>query len=345
MLVDIKDLKNDEKGKLHEILLAKELSNNNEFPLHFREINSPLDVHNYIFSKIKPEEYYNITIHTNNTKNVLIDYLQKTEYIEDINDIDNIYWSSNPSDHEKITNVKDKNSVADIIISTKASGYICVSAKYGTFSSLNYKNDGLPALAEKARLSPNVYNDIDVNHRNNIETIGYSGLVKDRHAKYKIDKILLEKEKKEWINNNKNLDFFSPETEEARRAWQAEHASHKMKSLISEKHDEALIKFTEDDVKKYIINQVSPPTIFPHIVAHSFVDTKKNTYSYVYDAKYIAKDHLDKYYNIHVKKTPGIYTNFYGTDKETNTEKIIAKQGIKSQSGPCKNILGFFNLI
>jgi hypothetical protein len=191
----------DDKGKLHELLLAKHLNpardNKGEkvLPMHHRaeadiygdesEGGTPDQVHRKLKNRVSEAAYNEINSHAEQTAAALISHLEKNGY--DRNHISSVHWTSNrdtnkkPGDHEKTTGVRDPNANADLILSFKhpKTGeirHVGVSAKYGTEDQPNYRNDGLVSLEQKAALAPGSLTSIQKTHDKDMEErLGYTG--------------------------------------------------------------------------------------------------------------------------------------------------------------------------
>jgi hypothetical protein len=87
------------------------------------------------------------------------------------------------------------------------------------------------------------------------------------------------------------------------------------------------------------MGDVSPKTIIPHLVAQSHVQEDGSVNSIVHDSADIAKNHLDKYERLHVAtdRTGAVVIRGFDEDGKKHT---VATYGLKTQSGPHKNING-----
>jgi len=126
-------LSNDDKGKLHELLLAKHLHPDKQLPEHFRaegpeaeekgHAGSPQGVHDKLMNKVGPEAYNEIDSHAKQTAKALTDEMKANGVTSNKAKIGSVHWTSNrdrpgaKGDHEKLTGVKDVNSNADLMLS------------------------------------------------------------------------------------------------------------------------------------------------------------------------------------------------------------------------------------
>lgn len=204
----------DDKGKLHELLLAKHLHPAGTLPEHHRSesenedhAGTPQQVHDRLKKKIGDAAYNEIDAHSKDTAKALLKHLTKEGHLGNGVNVGNVHWTSNPDkatkagDHEKTTGIKDVNSNADLIMTLhkdgKVVGHHGVSAKYGTNKEPNYRNPGLDSLEKTAGLSSGTLNGLMKNHHANMETIGYHGSAEDRHAQWKVDKMGIDKARAE----------------------------------------------------------------------------------------------------------------------------------------------------
>lgn len=351
------DVSSDDKGKLHELLLAKHLHPGKILPEHHRSHSenpdysgTPDQVHDRLKQKIGDSAYNEINNHAKNTADALIQHLIDNGHIKDAKEISNVHWTSNadnennPGDHEKTTGIRDVNSNADLILSTKnkKNPFIGVSAKYGKHEP-NYRNAGLASLEQIAGLKPGTHRNIQKKHEDAMEAIGYTGTKNQRHAQYKLDRAVLEGEKKKHKESGSAAEF-EPKHPDAKRAHLAELMALKSRQEMARNHEEGLSKFSDEDLRDYIRNEVSAPTTFRHVVAHSKVNDDGSSTPVIKNSENIADEHLDQFENLNVRKGEGISAEILGTHKKTGKTQVVARQGFKGTSGPHKGIAGMFGL-
>lgn len=344
-------VESDDKGKLHELLLAKHLHPKNRLPSHWRSKSeeyggTPEQVHRKLKDKIGKAAYDEINSHAKQTAAAIVDHLHDAGHIggKTGHSITDVHWTSNrdaehnPGDHEKTTGVKDRNSNADLIITTthKKTGkkkFVGISAKYGSQANPNYKNSGLQSLEKEAGQPKGTYTAILQKHTKNAEELGYRGSIKEKHAQYKLDKA---------------TRAVSPRSAAAKRATAAEQSSLEARKKIAGLHRSGLSGKSDSELRDIIRSNVSPKTVIPHIVAHSNVQSDGSAISRVHPAHSIADEHLDNFSNLHVdEKEAGITATIKGTVKSgKNKGKIVnvASQVIKGGSGPLKGFAGAFTL-
>jgi hypothetical protein len=217
------DLESDDKGKLHELLLAKHLHANKQLPEHHRSeseneehAGTPVQVHDRLKKKIGDAAYNEIDSHAEQTANQLKKHLQDQGHIGNGTHIGNVHWTSNADkanvagDHEKTVGVKDVNSNADLIVTLhdkdgKTVGHHGVSAKYGS-NEPNYRNPGLDSMEKTAGLKTGSLKALTDNHHKHMENLGYNGSADQRNIQYKIDKMGIDKARAEHAKHQAILD-------------------------------------------------------------------------------------------------------------------------------------------
>jgi hypothetical protein len=397
-------LSNDDKGKLHELLLAKYLHPDKKLPEHFRaegpeaeekgHAGSPQGVHDKLMNKVGPDAYKEIDSHAQKTAKALTDDLKARGITSDKVKIGGVHWTSNrdrpgaKGDHEKLTGVKDTNSNADLILSLhdkngKIMDYHGVSAKYGANEKPNYKNPGMDSLENMAGLRKGRISEIMKPHHKYMENLGYHGTIDERHAQYKLDKMPIkdvmdlhqqlkakikkgEKLKPDEVAMSKHIPTFvnaynsQKDTESKKqflyqakaRADEADKSKREHLGMIGKELSKSLIEKTKDDgkgsadaaLREQIRNDVSPKTVIPHSVAHSWVQDSGEAKPVIHDMHHIADQHLDKFERLHVATDRAGAVVIRGYDKDTGERKNVATYGLKTQSGPHKNINGTLQL-
>ena len=406
-------ISNDDKGKLHELLLAAHLhpettDKNLRLPSHFRaegeeakaagHAGSPQFVHDKLRKKVGEEAYQQIYAHAKQTAGEVKKTLQEQGHLDKNTMIGDVHWTSNrdrenkAGDHQNLVKQKDTNSNADLIVSVHRKNkdgtrgdlvsYHGISAKYGTNKDPNYKNPGTDSLEKMAGLREGRISEIMAPHHQFMEHLGYSGTIDERHAQYKMQKMPIN-ESKEMLATLKNkvkkgeqltseemamhthLPSFinmhdSQPTAKAKKEFldnersiadKADESKRKHLGLVSKELTNSLIEKTKDDgkgsadaaLRKQIMGDVSPKTIIPHLVAQSHVQEDGSVNSIVHDSADIAKNHLDKYERLHVAtdRTGAVVIRGYEKGAPAGEKPhTVATYGLKTQSGPHKNING-----
>ena len=351
---------NDDKGKLHEILLAKHLHPKKELPEHFRSesenpehAGTPSQVHKKLRDKMGKTEYDKVNKDAEQTAKAVHAHLKKYGGIPDGHKITGVHWTSNrdtekkAGDHEKLVKKKDVNSNADLILTsthskTGAVAHHPISAKYGSHKP-NYKNSGLDSLEKQAGHKTGTYTNIQKAHEQHSEKLGYSGSQAQKHKQYKEDKTHLDREMADHKESGSTKPF-KPKHPQAKRAHAAEKSGLDARQKMAREHDKGMAKKSDAELRNHIRSQVSPPTYLPHIIAHSKTKENGTTESHVSDASHMADEHLNKFDNLHVKSGSGISSTIYGTHKKTGKVMPVASQTFKASSGPHKGSAGAFKL-
>lgn len=145
----------DSMGKLHELLVAKEL-NGGVFPEHHRDERGlkPINAHDMHAAALFGQDYRGSFYDHPQYKKMVADaksaadgiraHLQKNHGITDMN---RIAWTSQASDHKLETGVDDPNSKADLIVTSAHPEHkgkkIGISLKVGKTKTPNYSNPGV----------------------------------------------------------------------------------------------------------------------------------------------------------------------------------------------------------
>lgn len=353
----------DDKGKLHELLLAKYLHPKTALPDHHRaesenpdHAGTPVQVHEKLFKKIGKDAYNEIDAHAKQTAEVVKKHLTAQGHLagDKGHKVIAVHWTSNrdtnkkAGDHEKTTGIKDVNSNADLIVTTQGKDgrkvFHGVSAKYGTENQPNYKNDGIDSIEKKANMKAGALGSIWKKHESDMEELGYTGTKAQRHEQWKVHNEKLSAEKKAHKDKGGKPDAFKPKSKEAKLAYAAELSGQLARQKMAREHEKAMSKMSDAELREHIRQQVSAPTHHNHIVAHSHVQPNGTAKSIVSDADHIADEHLNQYDKIRVRKGTGISTDYVGIDKRTGKERVIASQILKGSSGPHKGVAGAFKL-
>lgn len=332
---------NDDKGKLHELLLAKHLHPKNELPLHHRAESqnpdysgTPQQVHDRLKKKIGDDAYNEINQHASNTAKALIDHMKSNGHIPKGGHIHDVHWTSNrdtekkSGDHEKTTGKKDVNSNADVILTVRDKNnnhhsFHGISAKYGTNKKPNFKNSGVDSLEKAVGAKSGSFSKHWQEHTKRMEQLGYTGSQSERHKQHKED--------------------LKGDSTARARVDVAEKSSLQARTAIAKDFAHHLSKKTDAELRDHIRNHVAAPTIHNHIVAHSHVKDDGSSHALIHDSDRIADEHLDNYKDLHVKHG-GITATIYGTHKKTGKIVPVARHTIKAGSGPHKGIAGTFTL-
>jgi hypothetical protein len=191
---EILENENDASGKLYEILSGSYLKHGynpntgkpNKFMTHFRDENgdSPEEIHDRI-KKSFPDLYDDTNTRAKGAADHLRGYLSENGH----DDLHDVAWTSQPSDHESFTGEADPNSDADIMFMSKnpdgsIKEPVGVSLKYGKQLDPNLRNQGMSAIEDMAGLESGSLSDLRKKHYDFIRDQGVApGVAGD--AQYK----------------------------------------------------------------------------------------------------------------------------------------------------------------
>lgn len=190
---------NDTMGKLHEILFAAhvhggvdEKGNIKRFPEDTRPAGKKAkDIHSALVKKIggvNSEHYKRVNAAAKQTAE-----LWKKKHIPKGHEVHVSHWSSQPGDHERITGIKDSESKADVIISSKDKNgklhHHPVSLKY-TKSDPNLANNGLEKISTEAGIAKSEKGLADHWKEHMDRTAEHhTGSGEERSSQYKVDAV------------------------------------------------------------------------------------------------------------------------------------------------------------
>lgn len=215
-------LEADDKGKMHELLLAKHLHPQSTLPEHHRSFSenedhagTPEQVHNRLRAKIGEAAYAEIDRHAKQSADAFKEHLKQQGHIGDHAHIGNVHWTSNADkpnvagDHEKTVGVKDVNSNADVIVTLhdkegKVVGHHGISAKYGS-QEPNYRNPGMDALEKAAKIPAGSLVGYMNNHKEHMDKLGYTGSADQRNIQTKIDEMGIDKARAEHAKHEATI--------------------------------------------------------------------------------------------------------------------------------------------
>jgi hypothetical protein len=203
-------LEADDKGKLHELLLAKTPSSkhNTSFEHHRsfsdneEHAGTPEQVHDRLKEKVGPAAYDELDRHAKQSAEAFKKSMKDQGHIGDHAHIGNVHWTSNADkensvgDHEKTVGVKDVNSNADLIVTLhdkegKVVGHHGISAKYGS-QEPNYRNPGVDSLEKIAKIPSGSLGSHMKHHNEAMDKLGYTGSADQRNIQTKIDEMHID---------------------------------------------------------------------------------------------------------------------------------------------------------
>lgn len=215
-------LEADDKGKLHELLLAKHLHPNTQLPEHHRSFSdnedhagTPEQVHDRLKAKVGPAAYAELDRHAKQSAEEFKKSMKEQGHIGDHAHIGNVHWTSNADkensvgDHEKTVGVKDVNSNADLIVTLhdkegKTVGHHGISAKYGS-QEPNYRNPGVDSLEKIAKLPSGTLGTHMKHHSEAMDKLGYTGSADQRNIQTKIDEMGIDEIRKKHAEGQSSI--------------------------------------------------------------------------------------------------------------------------------------------
>lgn len=322
----------DDKGKLHELLVAKHLSHEDDahkaLPKHFRDENkkTPSQVHDDIKSRISAEDYSNADSRAKDAANKIREHLKSVHGVEP-HHIGTVAWTSQTSDHEKLTKKKDPNSDADIMLHTIDDdgnhNYHGISLKIGS-GKPNLRNPGLKSLDKLTGTKSTETQKIINDHKNMLHALGYdkNKTTKENHEQYKLDKEMPEG------------------TVERTRADAAdEHKLHTLKRLAAQYSNNA--NQIDPEKKKHIVKQlIAPDTHFNHFRVHTVTDKDGNLkHQHIEQHQQELDKHLVNHNDFHFTHS-GQTVRIHAKNPDGSIGNKVAEVSMKGVSGPIKGIAG-----
>lgn len=323
---------NDDKGKLHELLVAKHLSHEDEthrsLPKHFRDENkkTPAQVHDDIKSRISPEDYSLADSRAKDAADKIRTHFKSVHGVLP-HHIGTVAWTSQKQDHEKLTKKKDPNSDADIMVHTIDDdgnhNYHGVSLKVGS-GRPNLRNPGLANLDKLTGAKSSDTKQILSDHKNMLHSLGYdkSNSIESNHELYKAHKA-------------------SPEGSAERiRADSADaHKLHTLKRLA--KHYSTAANSLEPDKKKAILKElIAPNTHYNHFRVHTVTDKDGNLkHQHIEQHQQDLDKELANHNDLHFEHS-GQTIKIHSKNPDGTKGKKLADISLKGVSGPIKGIAG-----
>lgn len=305
----------DSAGKVHEILAGKHINGGN-FPEDYRvEGKRPVDIHDAhaiaLFGKnFQSHPKYKAMDKAaaevaKKIKSHLISQYSMTAKRTAL--------TSQASDHEKETGVKDPLSKADLIVTGSHKGdhktgkKVAISLKYGKLKKTNYSNPGLKTLGNFSGQDLTKHQEP---HRKLLNSVG-----NPNHEEYKV-----HPKKAEIEASSKSM---------------SQNVAYDFAGGLREKHK------SDADFKKYIKKSVgavghthggdeeSGKTHLPHIIAKTKVN-KDGTHEHTVVG---GVEHVDNYLShfkdLHVSHSPGQSSvAIYGTHKKTGKKMEVHRVSI-----------------
>ena len=283
---------NDAKGKLHEILVAKHLSSDNDedkqLPTHYRDEKTgktPRQIHDKIVNDHMGDQGTNHPdyIEADRRAKEAAEHIKKhlTNKGHDFSRLSRVAWTSNKSDHEKFTGEGDENSNADVMLHFNAHDhelktnpkhpghYAGISLKIGK-SQPTVKSPGFDTLNRLTKSHHSVTNDILDDHDQNIENAGY-----DREKSDDTNGHQYNKDTGKTKDSEKAYDQADPD----RAKLADEHTSNTLTKLSSH-YTNAINNLQKHEVHHLLKSLIAPDTKHPHITSRTLTSDSDNTTSH-----------------------------------------------------------------
>jgi len=282
--------KPDSMGKLHETLTGKFL-NNGKFSEHHRtEEGTPEEVHNRHATAMFGKNFENHPEYKNMVSNAQKAAADIKTHLKShgITKIKKVAWTSQPSDHEKETGVKDPNSTADVIVTGHNGKQVGVSLKVGKTKTPNYKNPGIKTYEG---WSGRKLSHLNANH---MATLAKHG--NPTHEQYKA-----------WRDSSK--------PRERAKAEEIKNSSDSLNQSVAKEIHKGLSKKTHSELHDIIKQSTSPKTHLPTIVSHTVTGNNNALESHdVHDQGSHIDHYLSHFKDLHVAPHKGgTSVNIQGT--------------------------------
>ena len=319
----VEAVQNDPKGKLFEVLHARFMHPNQEFPTHYRdEISgkSPQETHDAIKKSITPAEYKTIHDHARSSAEHM-----KAHLIEQGHNpahITHVAWTSNgESDVAKFTGKNDPHNDSDVMYqfkhpTSKAVKHVGVSLKYGSQKDPNIRNPGLESLERMT--GANTLVSRFTKHKKKLRQLGYNE-----------------------SSAEKNHVVWKKEKNSARGKAANDSKLETTRAMARDMH-KALSQKSSDELRQYIRQIVAAPTQTPvyRLHAHTSHNEAGSRVSHYVDEP--AKDidtHLSQFSEFVMDKPgKGISVTIKGRHRQTGKLVNVLTHSVKGVSGPMKGI-------
>lgn len=323
----------DAKGKLHEILVGKHLSHTDDsrkiLPEHYRNEETgktPTQIHDSIKASITPEDYDMADKRAKESADAIRAHLKEHHGVEPEH-IKGVYWTSNKSDHEKLTGKKDDASDADIMLHTVDGegkpNYHGLSLKVGG-NEPNLRNPGIDQLNKLTKADANRSKDILEAHKDVLDSVGYSrkNTVDQNHAQYKVDK-----------------DSNNPAVKQ--KLATAETSKRKTLNNLASHYSQAINNLPPEHVKHLLTHLVAPKTMYPHTRAWAQTSNDSNsTAHHIENHQEELQHELDSHQHGYTAEAKGQRVLIHANGPDGKPAKRIIELGMKGSSGVVKGFNG-----
>jgi len=327
----------DDKGKLHELLVAKHLSSENSeeksLPTRYTDKTTqktPQQTHDDIKSRISPEDYSEANKRAKDAAHAIKLHIEKTHGVKPEH-IKEVVWTSNKSDHKSLTGEADANSDADIMIKhqhpdSSHPSYHGLSLKVGS-GKPNLRNPGLATLDKLTGAKSTHTSKILDEHKKNLDQLGYHSedSQKSNHIQYKADKAKEEG------------------TPERIKADNADVSKLHTLGKLAEHYANGINNSHPDKVKHLLTTLIAPKTKYPHIRIHTKTPkpgTSGETIHHVDNHIEDTENELAKHEHGFHAVSKGQTFHIHAKNKDGSVGKRLASIGLKGVSGPIRGIAG-----
>lgn len=320
----------DTKGKLRELEVGKYLNGGKHMDSYRAEGKSPAQMHHEHSQKAHGENYEHSDSykkqqkHSQSGAEAIKAHLKKHGY----GDVKRTVWTSQPSDHESETKVKDTNNSADLIVTTSKThkrhlteaaaktrdeDKIAISMKTGS-GHVNYSNPGVASLSKLAG------HDLSKHTKEHEETVKkhLPAGPGNSHAKFKA---LRDSSK---VSDKKKADTIKKSSE----AMNAKVAHHLRQGLASKSHEE---------LHAAISHEVAPKTHLKHLVSRQITDKKtgEEKAHHTYDLHGHVHEYLNHFHSLHVDPhSSASSVTVHGIHKKTGKKMAVARVSVSAGGRP-----------
>ena len=293
----------DSMGKLHELLVGKEL-NGGQHLEHHRDENGlhPINAHDMHAKALFGDDHRGSFYNHPDYKKMVADAKVAADDIRNhlaekhgITDMSRVAWTSQKSDHLKETGVDDPNSKADLIVTSghpKHKGKkIGISLKVGKTKTPNYANPGVSTFERWS----------GANLQDHLEA---HGSVLDTHGNPSHDAYKAMRD--------------SGSKKDVARANEIKSSSDNMNRGMASSMRSAMSNKSHDELRDLVRHSTAPQTHLHEIVSHTAYNNNGTATHSVHPHTEHIENYLNQFDNLHVKPTgKGNSVVIHGVHKKT----------------------------
>lgn len=289
----------DSMGKLHELLVAREL-NGGSHPEHHRDEKglSPEQAHDAhaaaLFGRnfTKHAGYQRMLADARAAANGIRKHLKEKHGISKLG---RVAWTSQKSDHKKETGVDDPNSKADLIVTSGHPEHrgkkVGVSLKVGKTKTPNYSNPGLSTFEGWSGTKLKKHVD---EHTSTLSKYGNPS-----HEEYKASR-----------------DSSTPKRR--KMADEIKASSDRMNAKVAATMRAGMAKKSHKELYDIVKGSTSPRTHLPEIVSHTVHNADGSSSHDVHPHEEHINKYLSNFHSLHVKPNgTGNSVTIHGIHKKT----------------------------